>query len=273
MDLGQKDRKRLTVTNLLVLAFLMVFVYQVFLNVSYGSAALTSFVNSYAFIEQDFLAGQYYRVFTSIFLHAGLLHLASNSAIFYLAGNPLERKVGPLKFFILFIAAGVAGSLLTALLLNVGKPAIGASGGVFGIVAAASLLVPTSSYLEEIPVLRVFSLPVIRLLFSVSIVGVYFVFQETVMASLQVMSLVENNVGHVAHLGGIITGGAFSFFGYPEETIHSIKYSVPLVGLLLALVMLPNFTQIWFGVLTVFVLFLVYWSRSRDKKADKFSLD
>ena len=259
-------------TEFLILSFAAVFLYQVYLAVTFGSNAANNFVMTFAFLEQEFLQGQYYRVFTSMFLHGGIAHLASNSIIFYLAGKSLEKKIGSIKFVILFLASGVSGSLLTTVFLDLTVPAIGASGGVFGILAAASLLVPTSSYLENIPVLEKFSLPVIRVLFSIVIVGVYFVFQETVMASLQIYQLVDNNVGHVAHFGGILAGITFSYLGYPDETRHSMKFTIPLVGMLIALVALPKFTEIWFGILVILVFFLIFWRRERKKKVGEFGL-
>lgn len=264
---------KFTATNLLILSFVAVFAYQMYLLFNFGQSGFRGFVELYAFKENAFLAGEYYRAFTSIFMHAGIFHLFSNSAILYLAGNPLERKIGSIKFAFLFLLSGVVGSLLTVALLDLGVPALGASGGVFGVLAAASLLVPTNSYLEEIPVLRKLSLPIVRLLFSVTILGVYFVFQETVMASLQVYSTVSDNVGHVAHFGGIATGAILSFLWYPQESRHSVKYSVPLLVLLLSLVLVPPFTNIWFGLLAVLILFLVIWKKNRKDKVGSFNLN
>lgn len=265
MSFPETSDRRYLATELLTVSFIVVFLWQIYLSLNFGQSASNNFVMKYAFLETKFFAGEYYRILTSIFLHGGIVHLFSNSVIFFLAGKSLEKKIGPLKLFILFMLSAFAGSLLTALILDLGVPAIGASGGVFGVLAAASLLVPTSSYLENIPLLEKFSVPVVRVLFSIAIIGVYFVFQETVMASLQVYQMVDSNVGHLAHFGGIMTGVTLSFLGYPEESKHSLKYSIVLTGLLLAIFMLPNFTRVWYGLIVVLVLFLVFWRKNRDK--------
>ena len=80
--------------------------------------------------------GDVYRLVTSGFLHAGLIHLAFNMFILYMLGNMLEPVVGRLRFAILYFVSLLAGSF-GALVAQPHGLTLGASGAVFGIAGAA----------------------------------------------------------------------------------------------------------------------------------------
>lgn len=77
-------------------------------------------------------AGQWWRLVTAAFLHAGLLHLAFNMGALYLFGPPLERSLGRPRFLALYLTSLLAGSL-GALVLSPGALTVGASGAIFGL--------------------------------------------------------------------------------------------------------------------------------------------
>lgn len=83
--------------------------------------------------------GEYWRLFTSTFLHFGIMHLLNNMIMLGAAGQILEDAIGHMKYFILYLTAGVGGSALSFLqMVWSGKYAVaaGASGAIFGIVGA-----------------------------------------------------------------------------------------------------------------------------------------
>ncbi len=80
-------------------------------------------------------AGQWWRLLTAGFLHAGLIHLGLNMAVLYVLGPPLERALGWARFSTLYLAALVASSL-GALLVSPGGVTVGASGAIFGLMGA-----------------------------------------------------------------------------------------------------------------------------------------
>jgi membrane associated rhomboid family serine protease len=87
----------------------------------------------------DVAAGDWWRLVTSAFLHAGIAHLAFNMIALWYLGTALESYVGPLRFGLIYLGSvlwGSAGALLFAPL----SPTVGASGGVFGIMAAILVL-------------------------------------------------------------------------------------------------------------------------------------
>ena len=82
---------------------------------------------------------EYYRLFTSIFLHFGFSHLVNNMLMLGVMGWQLELVLGKLKFLLLYFAAGLCGNLLSAFAeIRTGEYAVsaGASGAIFGIIGA-----------------------------------------------------------------------------------------------------------------------------------------
>jgi membrane associated rhomboid family serine protease len=88
-------------------------------------------------VSRDAIAdGEYWRLVTSGFLHAGFLHLAFNMFALYILGSMLEPAVGRLRFGLVYAVALLAGSF-GALLLEPDAPTVGASGAIFGLMGAA----------------------------------------------------------------------------------------------------------------------------------------
>ena len=92
----------------------------------------------------DFFAvinkGEFWRLFTALFLHYNLLHLVFNLFALYVLGPPLERTIGALRFAMCYLIAGLGstGGVVLLTLLKIVRPAelVGASGCVMGIVGA-----------------------------------------------------------------------------------------------------------------------------------------
>lgn len=101
----------------------------------HGEEILTQFGLSRWGIE----AGQYYRFFTCMFLHAGILHLASNGVYLYYFGVRAERLLGTGKFLVLYLVSGLCGGLLSVVFSG-GGISIGASGAIYGLLGAMLLL-------------------------------------------------------------------------------------------------------------------------------------
>ena len=79
---------------------------------------------------------EWYRLFTSMFLHAGLLHLALNMYGLFLLGPPLERVLGHGRFLTLFVLSGLGGAVASFAFSSVATLSVGASGAIFGLMAA-----------------------------------------------------------------------------------------------------------------------------------------
>jgi membrane associated rhomboid family serine protease len=83
--------------------------------------------------------GEWYRVLSYGFLHSNLIHIGFNMFALYFLGRLLEPGIGTPRFVAVYIAS-VLGGALGALLLSPDDLTVGASGGVFGIFAAAFLI-------------------------------------------------------------------------------------------------------------------------------------
>jgi membrane associated rhomboid family serine protease len=84
-------------------------------------------------------AGEWYRIFTSAFLHAGLIHLGFNMLVLWMLGQMIEPAIGRLSFLALYVTSLIAGSL-GVLILDPQALTVGASGAVFGLMGAAVVL-------------------------------------------------------------------------------------------------------------------------------------
>jgi len=93
----------------------------------------------FALTGPDVHNGEWWRIFTSSFVHYGFIHLFFNMLLLWIIGQILEPGAGPLRFTLLYVvsvAAGSAAALIVSPLALTG----GASGGVFGLAAAATLV-------------------------------------------------------------------------------------------------------------------------------------
>ncbi len=84
--------------------------------------------------------GAYWRLLTSAFLHAGLLHIAFNMYALVLFGPLLERLLGWGRFLALYLTCALSGSVLAYWFTAPHTPTLGASGAIFGLFGAALIL-------------------------------------------------------------------------------------------------------------------------------------
>jgi membrane associated rhomboid family serine protease len=83
--------------------------------------------------------GDYWRIVTAGFVHAGIIHLALNMYVLYIAGSLLEPGIGRARFLGLYFVSLLAGSFL-ALVFDPNSNTVGASGAIFGLMAAAVVI-------------------------------------------------------------------------------------------------------------------------------------
>lgn len=99
-----------------------------------------SFTADFALQGNAVADGEWYRLITGAFLHAGFLHLAFNMILLYFLGRILEPALGTPRFLALYFASLLAGSFGALLLTEPYIPTVGASGAVFGLFGTAFLL-------------------------------------------------------------------------------------------------------------------------------------
>ncbi len=89
--------------------------------------------------------GDWYRLLSAAFLHYGPIHLGMNMLALWWIGRPLEAWLGPVKYVLLYLVTGLAGSA-GALIANPTGVTVGASGAIFGILGAALILERQRNY-------------------------------------------------------------------------------------------------------------------------------
>lgn len=139
---------------------------------------------------------------TSMFLHAGLLHLLGNMLYLWVFGNNVEDATGHLGFIVFYIACGLvaAASQIAASPFS-DVPMIGASGAIAGVLGAYMLLYPGSRVLTLVPIfifIRLMYLP------AVVVLGLWFLYQ--VLLSRAEDSAGGGGVAFFAHIGGFVAG-------------------------------------------------------------------
>lgn len=131
------DMKKQTCTMLLIAVNVVVFFGLSFMGMTEDAEFMLGHGAMYVpyIVESE----EYYRLFTSMFLHFGFEHLVNNMIMLAVMGSNLEYEIGKIKFIIIYFASGLFGNLLSAFGdVIVGEYAVsaGASGAVFGIVGA-----------------------------------------------------------------------------------------------------------------------------------------
>ncbi len=155
--------------------------------------------NYLALFPPDLLHGQIWQLLTFQFLHGGPAHLLINCLMVYMFGRPLEAELGRRNFVWLYLGAGVVGGLLQAacgLLLpgHFGRaPTVGASAGVFGLIATFAML----HWNQPLTLLVAFVLPV-------TLKAKWLLAVQTVLAVFGLLR--PDQIAHAAHLGGLIAG-------------------------------------------------------------------
>ncbi|HEX3247345.1 MAG TPA: rhomboid family intramembrane serine protease [Chloroflexota bacterium] len=196
----------------IVLANIAMFLYELTL----GDRALDQFFFSAGVIPSEYVTGRnigppppggliYLTLLTSMFMHGGFLHIASNMLYLWVFGDNVEDRFGHLGFLIFYLAAGVVASL-THIFMNMGSqiPSVGASGAIAGVLGAYLVMFPGASIRTLVFLGPFILLPRISAIF---LIGFWFLSQAFAgLASLGATSEQTSGVAVWAHIGGFIAG-------------------------------------------------------------------
>jgi membrane associated rhomboid family serine protease len=153
---------------------------------------------------QTFEASPWLTLFTSMFMHGGLLHLGGNMLFLWIFGNNVEDSMGPIKFLLFYVLGGLAADA-AQILVDTGStiPTIGASGAVAGVLGGYLLLFPRARVVTVVFIIFFFTiLELPALLFLVIWIGQQFLFAYFDLVGPQE----GGGVAYFAHIGGFVFG-------------------------------------------------------------------
>lgn len=145
---------------------------------------------------------QYYRLLTSMFIHANIAHLAGNMLFLLIFGLRSEELFSLTEYLLIYFLGGLTGNGLSLLLLPLDVPSVGASGAIFAMFGAAIIYARRS--------------------FSQSIIG------ALIYAFFLLFLSSGPSVNNYAHLGGLLTGLLIGYLLAAKrkpETQYTITYS------------------------------------------------
>ena len=172
------------------------------------------FINTYALIPSniDFARIETLLPFiTSLFLHAGFLHILSNMWFLWVFGDNVEAKMGHIPYLAFYIFCGIAASLAQYLVIPGSiLPMIGASGAIAGVLGAYLRYFPRHSINTLVPVL---GFPIIISVPAGFMLVYWFIIQAfSGAASIVTSTAMFGGVAYFAHAGGFVSGLLFSPF-------------------------------------------------------------
>ncbi|HET7145242.1 MAG TPA: rhomboid family intramembrane serine protease [Anaerolineales bacterium] len=167
-----------------------------------------AFIMKWAFVPSRFLAdpiGDFPTLFTSMFMHAGWLHLGGNMLYLWIFGDNVEDRIGNGKFIIFYLLCGLGATFAQlAFSLDSNIPNLGASGAIAGVLGAYILMFPQGrvrvlqgQQVIQVPALIVIGFWIILQLFS----GIGSIAQTAD----------TGGVAYMAHIGGFVTGFVLTF--------------------------------------------------------------
>jgi membrane associated rhomboid family serine protease len=125
-----------TVTYALIAINVLAFIAELASGSAVTSRGAGTIIADGALYGPDVASGEYWRLVTSGFLHAGLIHIGFNMYFLYALGGQLEPAVGKVRFAVLYFTSLLCGSF-GALLMSPNTFTVGASGAVFGLMGGA----------------------------------------------------------------------------------------------------------------------------------------
>jgi membrane associated rhomboid family serine protease len=220
LPLGDDDSTRRTfpiVTYALIALNFVVFLVEL--------ASGDSFINQWSFVPARFAANpgpEFITVFSSMFMHAGWLHILGNMLYLFIFGDNVEDRLGHIKYLIFYLLCGIAATFAQYMFsLGSSVPNLGASGAIAGVLGAYIIMFPG----ERVRVLM--GQAIVRLP-ALVVIGFWIVLQfisslSTFTASSQTGG--GGGVAYMAHIGGFVAGIVLTFlFGARTDRRLSAGY-------------------------------------------------
>jgi len=167
-----------------------------------------SFIQQWSLVPRRFLAnpaGDFPTIFTSMFMHAGWLHLLGNMLYLWIFGDNVEDSFGHAKFLIFYLLCGIAATFAQLVFTATSSvPNLGASGAIAGVLGAYIVMFPRGQ-------VRVMMGRGIIPMPALVVIGFWIVLQFVSGIGSISQSAETGGVAYLAHIGGFIAGIVLSF--------------------------------------------------------------
>jgi membrane associated rhomboid family serine protease len=186
------------VTIALIVANVLVFLYELTL----GRAA-NDFTLYFGLVPAAF---SWVTVFTSMFLHGGLFHVAGNMLYLWIFGDNVEDRMGHGRFLVFYLLCGTAAALAQTITApDSVVPMVGASGAIAGVMGAYFVLYPKSRIVTLVPLFFFFQIIEVPAIFFL---GIWFVMQflSGVGSIVTATGARTGGVAFWAHVAGFVAG-------------------------------------------------------------------
>ena len=203
LPIGDDNSSRRTVP-LVTYALVALNVLLFFVEMNGGEA----FIMKWAFVPSRFLADPVaglLTLFSSMFMHAGWVHLGGNMLYLWIFGDNVEDRFGHVKFAIFYLLCGLAATFAQlAFSLKSNVPNLGASGAIAGVLGAYILLFPKGK-------VRVLQGQGVMQVPALAAIGLWIVLQFFSGIGSIANTADTGGVAYMAHIGGFVTGFVLTF--------------------------------------------------------------
>lgn len=162
------------------------------------------FTAAFALTPELAFTGAWWQFFTYMFLHGGSMHIMLNMFMLFIFGEAMEQALGKIRFITLYIISGLGSAVAYIFLTGfsdimfVGTTMLGASGAVFGIMAAYGLMFPKNKIWVPYFIVPLPAFTVVILLAVIEL-------------GLGLFGL-EQGIANFGHFGGIVTGILITYY-------------------------------------------------------------
>jgi membrane associated rhomboid family serine protease len=212
LPIGDDNSTRRTfpvVTYLIILVNVIVFLIEL--------VGGDQFIYNWSFVPAYFVsspASEWIRIFTSMFMHAGWMHIIGNMLYLFIFGDNVEDQMGHGRFLLFYLLCGVAATFAQMFAdVTSDVPNLGASGAIAGVLASYLVLFPRQR-------VRVLLLNFLIPMPAIIVIGFWFL--------LQVFSQVGSagatgGVAYMAHIGGFLAGFLLTFI-FRRRSVPQLPY-------------------------------------------------
>jgi membrane associated rhomboid family serine protease len=167
-----------------------------------------AFIGKWAFVPNRFLANpgaDFLTIFTSMFMHAGWVHLGGNMLYLWIFGDNVEDRFGPVKFLVFYLLCGIAATIAQlAFSMGSNVPNLGASGAIAGVLGSYILLFPQGR-VRVLQGQQVIQVP------ALIVIGFWIVLQLFSGIGSITAAADTGGVAYMAHIGGFVAGFVLTF--------------------------------------------------------------